>query len=106
MLPDRAQARRGRGVLRLRRCSGVPWQPAEIVRFTELLDEALARESAGYAGARTQRRLAAPVLRLLDRDAFQRDWHAAVATGIRPTQVKDRLFRQDDALWRRLTGGV
>ncbi|WP_435883147.1 GH3 family domain-containing protein [Streptomyces microflavus] len=83
-----------------------PWQPAETVRFAELLDEALARESTGYARARTERRLAAPVLCLLDRDAFQRDWHAAVATGIRPTQVKDRLFRQDDALWRRLTGGA
>ncbi len=48
--------------------------------------------------------LAAPVVRLLDTEAFARDWHDAVATGIRPTQVKDRLFRQDDALWRRLTG--
>lgn len=83
-----------------------PWQDVEAGRFTTLVDEALARESADYARARSDRRLAAPALRLLDRDAFQRDWHAAVATGIRPTQVKDRLFRQDTTLWRRLTGTV
>ncbi len=81
-----------------------PWQPAEADRFTSLLDAALTRESADYARARTDRRLAAPALCLLDRDAFQRDWHAAVATGIRPTQVKDRLFRQDTTLWHRLMG--
>ncbi|WP_420718198.1 hypothetical protein [Streptomyces sp. H34-S4] len=81
-----------------------PWQEAEAARFTELLDDALRRESADYGRARSTRSLGAPALRLLDRDAFQRDWHASVATGIRPTQVKDRLFRQDAALWCRLTG--
>ncbi|MFI0909810.1 GH3 auxin-responsive promoter family protein [Streptomyces abikoensis] len=81
-----------------------PWQDAEGARFTSLLDRALQQESADYRRARTGRRLSAPVLRLLDPDAFHRDWHAAVGTGIRPTQVKDRLFRQDDALWQRLTG--
>jgi hypothetical protein len=40
----------------------------------------------------------------LDSDAFRRDWHNTVATGIRPTQVKDRLFRQDPAQWAGLTG--
>ncbi|MEU3754213.1 GH3 auxin-responsive promoter family protein [Streptomyces olivoreticuli] len=82
------------------------WQEAEAVQFTRLLDQALMGESADYSRARTDRRLAAPALRLLDRDAFQRDWHVAVATGIRPTQVKDRLFRQDAALWDRLMTGA
>lgn len=83
---------------------GTPWHAAETVRFTALLDTALAAESAGYARARADGRLAPPTLGLLDADAFHRDWHAAVGGGVRPTQVKDRLFRQDDDLWRRLTG--
>ncbi|MEU6094321.1 GH3 auxin-responsive promoter family protein [Streptomyces sp. NPDC047079] len=82
------------------------WQNAETARFAVLLDAALERESAGYRRARADDRLAAPEVRLLDPDAFHRDWHLAVGSGIRPTQVKDRLFRQDDALWRRLTGAA
>ncbi|MFI8259243.1 GH3 auxin-responsive promoter family protein [Streptomyces sp. NPDC085665] len=80
-----------------------PWHAHETVRFTAALDRGLAEQSAGYARARTAGRLAAPAVRLLDAEAFDRDWHEAVGTGIRPTQVKDRLFRQDDALWERLT---
>ncbi|KRV51401.1 hypothetical protein AQ490_01185 [Wenjunlia vitaminophila] len=81
-----------------------PWQDAEVTRFAALLDAALQRESADYRRARTDHRLSAPALRLLDPQAFHRDWHQAVGSGIRPTQVKDRLFRQDDTLWQRLTG--
>ncbi|MEU3828023.1 GH3 auxin-responsive promoter family protein [Streptomyces sp. NPDC029080] len=81
-----------------------PWQETEAARFTALLDDALGRESADYRRTRAEHRLSAPALRLLDAEAFHRDWHTAVGSGIRPTQVKDRLFRQDDALWRRLTG--
>ncbi|MFF3454642.1 GH3 auxin-responsive promoter family protein [Streptomyces sp. NPDC002730] len=80
------------------------WQDAESSRFAVLLDAALQRESADYRRARTDRRLSAPALQLLDPTAFHQDWHAAVGSGIRPTQVKDRLFRQDDLLWQRLTG--
>ncbi|MFD7083157.1 GH3 auxin-responsive promoter family protein [Streptomyces sp. NPDC059918] len=80
-----------------------PWHEAETVRFTADLDRCLAERSAGYAGARAAGRLGAPSVRLLDAQAFDRDWHEAVGAGIRPTQVKDRLFRQDDALWERLT---
>ncbi|MFC7883477.1 GH3 auxin-responsive promoter family protein [Streptomyces sp. NPDC057376] len=80
-----------------------PWFPAETERFGELLDAALGRESAGYAAARREGRLGPAVPQLLDASAFDRDWHASVAAGVRPTQVKDRLFRQDEALWQRLT---
>lgn len=83
-----------------------PWHESETARFTTALDRSLSAESDGYARFRGTERLAAPVVRLLDTEAFARDWHDAVATGIRPTQVKDRLFRQDDALWQRLTGGA
>ncbi|RBM14159.1 GH3 auxin-responsive promoter family protein [Streptomyces sp. PT12] len=80
------------------------WRPDEITRFAAALDRALAAESAGYATARADRRLGRPTVRPLPGDAFLRDWHAAVGAGVRPTQVKDRLFRQDDALWTRLIG--
>lgn len=81
-----------------------PWHETETPRFTARLDAALSRESADYARARAGGRLSPPRLMTLDDDAFQRDWHTAVSRGVRPTQVKDRLFRQDDALWERLTG--
>ncbi|MFI6037208.1 GH3 auxin-responsive promoter family protein [Streptomyces sp. NPDC051315] len=81
-----------------------PWSPEESERFTGLLDQALARESSGYRAARADGRLAAPALLLLDPEAFQRDWQDRVDSGIRPTQVKDRLFRQDPGQWSRLTG--
>ncbi|GHB43609.1 hypothetical protein GCM10010331_33960 [Streptomyces xanthochromogenes] len=80
------------------------WRQDESDRFTALLDEALGRESAGYGTARTEGRLSAPTLLPLDPDAFLRDWQAQVESGIRPTQVKDRLFRQDPRQWARLTG--
>ena len=79
-----------------------PWLASETVRFAGLLDTELAAESPGYAGALRERRLGAARLLLLHPDAFQSEWHARVADGVRPTQVKDRLFRQDESQWRRL----
>ncbi|MFD7895546.1 GH3 auxin-responsive promoter family protein [Streptomyces sp. NPDC059743] len=79
-----------------------PWLTAETERFAALLDTALGAESPGYARALRERRLAPATVRLLHPDAFHREWHARVADGVRPTQVKDRLFRQDESQWRRL----
>jgi hypothetical protein len=79
------------------------WTMAERAVFTELLDGALCRESPGYRTARAHNRLGPPTLLLLDGDTFARDWQSTVADGVRPTQVKDRLFRQDREMWRRLT---
>ncbi|MFD6966985.1 GH3 auxin-responsive promoter family protein [Streptomyces sp. NPDC059949] len=81
-----------------------PWSADETARFTTRLDDALGRESPGYRTARAQRRLAAPTAVLLHPDAFLRDWQESVGGGIRPTQVKDRLFRQDTGPWQRLVG--
>ncbi|MFJ6513903.1 GH3 auxin-responsive promoter family protein [Streptomyces sp. NPDC091406] len=80
-----------------------PWSSEESAQFTGRLDRALCNESADYRATRAARRLGAPSLRLLGPDAFLRDWQEQVARGIRPTQVKDRLFRQDPRLWARLT---
>lgn len=82
------------------------WSQDESDRFTARLDEALRQESDGYRTARTHGRLSAPALLRLDPEAFLRDWQAQVESGIRPTQVKDRLFRQDPQRWARLTGQV
>lgn len=81
-----------------------PWSREETARFAELLDQAVGVEAPRYRTARADGRLGAATVMTLDSDAFLRDWTSAVATGIRPTQVKDRLFRQDPALWERLTG--
>ncbi|MGI5531773.1 GH3 auxin-responsive promoter family protein [Streptomyces syringium] len=83
-----------------------PWNDEERERFTARLDDALRGESAGYRQAREGNRLGAPLLLCLDADAFLRDWQRTVAVGTRPTQVKDRLFRQDPELWARLTEGT
>jgi hypothetical protein len=81
-----------------------PWSEAETDRVAERLDPALGAQSAAYRTARAAGRLTGPRLRLVDGTAFQRDWHARVAAGTRPAQVKDRLFRQNDADWDRLVG--
>ncbi|MGW0882844.1 GH3 family domain-containing protein [Streptomyces sp. NPDC002671] len=80
------------------------WSEQETCRFASELDTAIGRQAAAYRTARSAGRLDPVAVRRLDGDAFLRDWHASVATGIRPTQVKDRLFRQDHTLWERLTG--
>lgn len=82
------------------------WSARETALFTAATDARLAAESPDYARARSEGRLAAPTAELVGPDTFQHDWHAAVAAGTRPTQVKDRLFRQDPATWRRLTAAA
>ncbi|AZS82988.1 hypothetical protein ELQ87_00750 [Streptomyces griseoviridis] len=81
-----------------------PWHDDESAAFSARLDEGLARESPGYRSARATGRLAAPTALRLPADAFLRDWQDTVAGGVRPTQVKDRMFRQDPAAWARLVG--
>jgi hypothetical protein len=81
-----------------------PWSEEETVRLASRLDAELAREAPAYRRARDGRRLGPLELDVLDADAFLRDWQDTVARGVRPTQVKDRMFRQDPAAWARLTG--
>jgi hypothetical protein len=80
-----------------------PWNEAENVRYTSIVDDVLRDESPGYRAARADDRLPAPSVVLLARDAFAAEWQETVAAGARPAQVKDRLFR-DDASWQRLVG--
>ena len=83
---------------------GTRWTEDETGRFAAALDAALGEESSGYLSARRTGRLGAAVVGRLDTDAFARDWQTSVASGVRPTQVKDRMFRPDPAMWEQLTG--
>ncbi len=79
------------------------WSATEKSRLEAVLERAMGEQAPGYAAARKAGRLWPLAIRFLDRDAFQRDWHAEVEAGTRPAQVKDRLIRTDPAVWRRLT---
>ncbi|MFE0027911.1 GH3 auxin-responsive promoter family protein [Amycolatopsis sp. NPDC059021] len=74
----------------------------EAVRLAVGLDLSLTRLSDGYRLARAAGRLDPAVVRVLEADAFQRQWQARVADGVRPSQVKDRVFQRDDQAWRKL----
>jgi hypothetical protein len=82
-----------------------PAQPvgaAEAARLASSVDGALCGLSTDYATARARGRLGEPRLHLLPADAFRREWQRRVALGIRPPQVKDRVFQRDDATWSAL----
>ncbi|MFI9586184.1 GH3 auxin-responsive promoter family protein [Streptomyces sp. NPDC052236] len=79
-----------------------PWSLEEAEAFTRALDTSLGDQSHGYRAARVGARLGAPQLHRVAPDAFAADWQARVAGGIRPAQVKDRVFQHDDTAWRRL----
>ena len=80
------------------------WTPDEIEDFASLLDDALAVESGDYRASRSGARLAPPSALAVEPARFQQEWERRVADGVRPTQVKDRLFRSDAASWSLLTG--
>ncbi|MEU9794005.1 GH3 auxin-responsive promoter family protein [Streptomyces sparsogenes] len=82
------------------------WSAEETRRITAALDTGLARESAGYRAARDAGRLGPVALLPLGPDAYLREWQDTVARGVRPPQVKDRLFRQDPEDWRQLTAAA
>ncbi|NUU24319.1 MAG: hypothetical protein HOV68_22870 [Streptomycetaceae bacterium] len=80
------------------------WSDDETARLAAGLDAALGAESATYRRARAAGRLGGPQVTRVAPEAFLRDWQDTVTSGVRPTQVKDRLFRQTPEQWRALTG--
>ncbi|MCL7427803.1 GH3 auxin-responsive promoter family protein [Streptomyces sp. YS415] len=80
------------------------WSHEETEAFARALDSALGGRSDGYRAARASARLGAVVLHRVAPGGFAADWQARVARGTRPAQVKDRVFQNDDAAWRRLLG--
>ncbi|QQQ79543.1 GH3 auxin-responsive promoter family protein [Saccharothrix sp. 6-C] len=79
-----------------------PWSEAETRRFAADLDASLARAATGYRTARRTGRLGGARVVRLAPHAFTTDWLATVASGVRPSQAKDRVFRRDEESWRRL----
>lgn len=82
-----------------------PDQPVgepEAAALAAAVDGALRGLSADYDAARTRGGLDTPRLHLLPADAFARDWQRRVEAGIRPPQVKDRVFQRDDTAWQAL----
>jgi hypothetical protein len=79
-----------------------PWSSREQKEFLLSLDARLRRLSAGYESARRGQRLGAPALHPLASTAFLREWQHRVTSGVRPAQVKDRVFERDAAAWERL----
>ncbi len=80
------------------------WTTEETEAFASLLDDALAAESGGYRAARSSGRLAPPSALVIEPARFHQEWQRRVADGVRPTQVKDRLFSSDAVSWSTLTG--
>ncbi|MFC7617223.1 GH3 auxin-responsive promoter family protein [Actinokineospora soli] len=83
-----------------------PVDARERAALTSSVDTSLRALSRGYDAARRAGELADPVLHVLDGNAFLREWHARVESGIRPPQVKDRVFQRDEGAWQRLLGGL
>ncbi len=81
-----------------------PFRASETGALVAAFDRALQDLARGYRDARRNGRLGKPVFHLTAADAFFREWQARIASGTRPPQAKDRMFANDDALWRRLTG--
>ncbi|MGW2173261.1 GH3 auxin-responsive promoter family protein [Streptomyces sp. NPDC001705] len=78
------------------------WSHEETEAFARALDTALGGRSGGYRAARVSARLGAPDLHPVAPGGFASEWQDRVARGTRPAQVKDRVFQNDDAAWRRL----
>jgi len=71
-------------------------------RLAATLDTELCRVSPRYRRARAERRLDPSTVERTAPDAFYREWTRRVAAGTRQTQVKDRVFTNDEAVWQRL----
>ncbi|TDC52890.1 GH3 auxin-responsive promoter family protein [Micromonospora sp. KC207] len=84
----------------------LPWTRTEGDDLAGRLDAVLSRESGGYRAARAAGRLGTPVVRRLDGEAFLRDWHERVRAGVRPAQVKDRVWYLDPPTWQALVGSA
>jgi len=73
--------------------------------FAERVDRSLSAASQAYRAARAAGALDLPQVVWMARGTLADDWVARVHTGVRPTQVKDRIFVTKDD-WSRLTKGA
>jgi hypothetical protein len=80
----------------------IPFTAFETETLANAFDQALQKSASNYRQARRDGKLAAPKFYRTGKDAFFKEWQTRVASGIRPPQVKDRMFENDDAVWQRL----
>lgn len=77
--------------------------PGELDTLGQIFDEALQGIAPRYAALRASGALQKAGFVVTQPKAFFREWERRVASGIRPPQVKDRMFQTDAAAWDRLT---
>ncbi|MFJ2773981.1 GH3 auxin-responsive promoter family protein [Streptomyces sp. NPDC087300] len=75
---------------------------AETTALGDRFDAALRAASEGYRSARARGALGAARILPVPVAAFTDHWHRRVAGGMRPAEVKDQVFQQDQDAWRRL----
>lgn len=81
------------------------WTDSELAALARSLDESLRRFSHSYGQARQDKLLGMPEILVAEKGAFKRHFTSQLAAGIRPTQIKDRVFQRDAVIWARMTTG-
>ncbi|MFJ9742862.1 GH3 auxin-responsive promoter family protein [Streptomyces sp. NPDC101166] len=71
--------------------------------FQDLVDKELGRVSRGYRSARSMAALGPLRVAVVPESAFTEHWHRRLAAGMRPAEIKDQVFQQDDDAWSRIT---
>ncbi len=80
-----------------------PWRFEECAALARSLDAQLQASSPGYREARSRDQLGSVVVRVAAAGAFDRHFAHQVAVGIRPNQIKDRVFQLNDEAWSMLS---
>jgi hypothetical protein len=75
---------------------------AERQALPGFFDEELSRQNEAYRAARKALQLGAPEASFTHPHAFFHEWEHRVRQGCRPSQVKDRVFQQNEATWELL----
>jgi len=78
------------------------WTETDIRSLAWQLDRFLSAAHLGYAQARQEGTLTAPIVVPAAPGTFVADWEARVARGTRPAQVKDRVCEHDPSAWETL----
>ncbi len=78
--------------------------PGELDTLARDFDTRLCGLAGRYRGLRESGMLQETRLVAAAPGAFYREWERRVASGVRPPQVKDRMFQTDAAVWQRIAG--
>ncbi len=76
--------------------------PEDAYAFAVLVDDALCALHPGYQQGRAGGSIHLPVVQPVAKHGFARDWIRRVEAGVRPAQVKDKIFITDQKEWQYL----